>query len=618
MTAIEGGLGFEPNDFDMLMAKLRLQAQLEDQAGVEKTLRLMVAKFPENPDLQRMLIAFYLESGDLDGAEAFLRELADAPDAKPGAKIVVVQFLSQTRGTDAARAELNRLVEGGDNIIIYGVLLASMDYEEGKTDQAIADIEALLVDAEPGEETDKTKVVLARMLIGTGNPVGARARIEEVLANDPNHVEALKMQAAWLIEEDEPGKAIIALRNALASAPRDADIMSLMGQAHERAGARELAGERYAVAVEVSDSAPAESLRYAAFLVGDERIEAAVTVLQDALTRAPENIEVLRNLAVLRIRQQDWNRATRIVWSLRAMDTEESNAAANMIEAEVLSRQERTEETITFLKSLVDDGDSDITTLTALIQTQARDGQLEAATEVLEKRLADEPENPDLRFLRAGLYVLSNESDKAEAEYRKLLDEFPGNGRVLNTYYRQLVASGRDDEAGALLEETLEQDPDARTALLIKASRLERAKDFEGAIEIYEGLYARDSGNLVLANNLASLITTHRTDAEDLERAFAIASRLRETDVPPFQDTFGWIQYRRGDFDEALAYLEPAAKGLPDDPFVQYHLAMTYVALERVEEARAALTRTLELAGDASLPQFDSAREELAKLPEVQ
>ena len=618
LPAIEEGLEFEPDDFEMLMAKLRLQAQSQDQAGAEKTLRLMVAKFPENEDLQRMLIAFYLESGDLDGAETFLRELTDAPDAEPGAKMVVVQFLALARSKEAARAELDRLIEEGDDTIIYRVLLASMDYEEGKTAEAIADIETLMADAEPSEETNNSKVVLARMLIGTGNPVGARARIEEVLTDDPNHVEALKMQAAWLIEEDEPGKAIVALRNALEGAPRDADIMTLLGQAHERAGARELAGERYAVAVEVSDSAPTESLRYAAFLVGDERVEAAVTVLQEALSRAPENIELLRNLAALRIRQQDWNRATRVVWSLRAMDTDESNAAANRIEAEVLSRQERTEETIAFLKGLVDEGDSDIATLSALIMTQARDGQLEAATEVLEKRLADEPENPDLRFLRAGMYTLSNENDKAEAEYRKLLDEFPGSDRVLNTYYNQLVASGRDDEAGALIEEILAQDPDAWTALLIKASRLERAKDFEGAIEIYEGLYARNSGNLIFANNLASMITTHRTDAESLDRAFTIASRLRETPVPPFQDTFGWIEYRRGNYDDALAYLEPAAKGLPDDPFVQYHLAMTYVALERVEEARVALTNTLKLAGDASLPQFESAREELAKLPEVQ
>lgn len=618
METIEKGLEFEPKDFDMWMAKLRLQAQADDQIGVEETLRVLVANYPENPELRQMLITFYLETGDLDGAEGYLRELAELPDAEPGTKMVVVQFLTQNRGAEAARAELNRLIDENDDTLAYNVLLASMDFEEGQTDQAIAAIETLLVDAEPKADTQSARVVLARMLQGTGNPVGARARVEEILLDDPNHVEALKMQAVWLTQEDKPGDAIVALRNAMTSAPRDADIMTLLAQAHERAGARELAGERYAVAVEVSGSAPAESLRYANFLTTDERSEAAISVLQEALTRAPQNIDLQSNLALLYIREQDWNRATRIVWSLRAMNTEAANTVANRIETEVLSRQERTEDTIEFLEGLVEGGDTNTATLSALLQNQVRDGRLDAATELLEKRLADDPENPDLRFLRAGIYVLSDKGDKAEAEYRKLLEEFPGNDQVLNTLYGRLVASGRDVEAGALIEQTLAVNPDAQAALFIKASRLERDKDFEGAIEIYERLYGFDSNNLVLANNLASLITTHRTDVEGLERAFAIAGRLRGTDVPPFQDTYGWIEYRRGNHEEALTYLEPAAQGLPDDPFVQYHLAMTYIALERAEDARAALNRMLELETDAELPQFVSAREELAKLPPAQ
>jgi Tfp pilus assembly protein PilF len=261
--------------------------------------------------------------------------------------------------------------------------------------------------------------------------------------------------------------------------------MTLLAQAHERAGARELAGERYAVAVEVSESAPAESLRYANFLTEDERFEAATAVLQEAVARNPQNIDLQSNLALLYIREQDWNRATRIVWSLRAMGTEAANNVANRIETEVLSRQERTEDTIEFLEGLVEGGDTNTATLSALLQNQVRDGRLDAATELLDKRLAEDPENPDLRFLRAGLYTLSDESDKAEAEYRKLLDEFPGNERVLNTLYGRLTATGRDDEAGALIDQTLAKNPDAGAALYIKASRLERVKDFEGAIEIF-------------------------------------------------------------------------------------------------------------------------------------
>ncbi|MEP1929674.1 MAG: hypothetical protein ABJJ37_00145, partial [Roseibium sp.] len=286
MPAIDKGLEFEPDDFQLLMAKMRLQVQENNLAGVEETLIRLVAEFPENEELQRMLFAFYLENDNLDGAEEYLRELADAPDAEAGAKMVIVQFLSQYRGIEAARAELNRLIGTGEDNFAFRVMLASMDYEEGKKDQALAEIEALLVDAEPNEETRNTKVLLARMLIDTGNPVGARARVEEVLSVDAGHAEALKLQAVWLTEEDKPGEAIVALRTALASAPQDAEIMTLMGLAHERAGARELAGERYAVAVDVSGSAIPESLRYAAFLAVDERFDAAIAVLQKALERA--------------------------------------------------------------------------------------------------------------------------------------------------------------------------------------------------------------------------------------------------------------------------------------------------------------------------------------------
>ena len=119
---------------------------------------------------------------------------------------------------------------------------------------------------------------------------------------------------------------------------------------------------------------------------------------------------------------------------------------------------------------------------------------------------------------------------------------------------------------------------------------------------------------LSTATRLASLITTFREDAESLERGHAIARRLRGSPVPAFADTYGWIELRRGNIDEAIAHLEPAARGLPDDPLVQYHLGMAYAAAGRRDEAVATLTRALEIAGDSPLPQFAIARDRLAAL----
>jgi tetratricopeptide (TPR) repeat protein len=90
---------------------------------------------------------------------------------------------------------------------------------------------------------------------------------------------------------------------------------------------------------------------------------------------------------------------------------------------------------------------------------------------------------------------------------------------------------------------------------------------------------------------------------------------LRGSDFAPFQDTYGWIAHRRGEYQEALEHLEPAAAALADEPLVQFHLGMTYAALERTEEALVQLRRAVELAGpDDARPQFDTARAEISRL----
>ncbi|WP_282130219.1 hypothetical protein, partial [Roseobacter litoralis] len=68
--------------------------------------------------------------------------------------------------------------------------------------------------------------------------------------------------------------------------------------------------------------------------------------------------------------------------------------------------------------------------------------------------------------------------------------------------------------------------------LWASASYKERAGDIDGAIDIYESLYARDSSSVIVANNLASMLTTYRTDEASLDRAWAVARRFRDTEIP--------------------------------------------------------------------------------------
>jgi tetratricopeptide (TPR) repeat protein len=107
---------------------------------------------------------------------------------------------------------------------------------------------------------------------------------------------------------------------------------------------------------------------------------------------------------------------------------------------------------------------------------------------------------------------------------------------------------------------------------------------------------------MIVANNLASLLTDHRTDRASHERAYTLALGLRKSQVPQFKDTLGWIHYHRGEHKVALSYLEEAAAELPNVALVRYHAGMNYVALGEPAKASEHLKKALELASaDAAL-----------------
>lgn len=624
MAVLDEAIALNPNNFEWQMLKLRLLINAGDQAAVGAQLNTLYGLFPQDKRVRDLLIGWYMQQQDLDGAEAFLRRLADdaaastAPTAAKDAvkaRLNVVQFLRQTQDLAAAQAEIATLIAADPANVVYQATAAAMQFEAGQKDEAVAALTALVKAAPDDEDTRNAKVALARMLQATGNNTGAQALIEEVLVSDAAHVAALKMKAAWLTQADKPGDAIIALRTALDQDPRDADILTLMAEAHERDGARDLAGERYAAAVDVSGRAATESLRYANFLIKDNRLDSALSVLEDALQVAPRDPKLLAARANLLMRMQDWDNAKIAVDRLRALGTPATIKTANQLDASLLLKQDRVDDTIAFLDSLSKGADANASAVAAVVQAQIRAGKVEEAAAYLDELLAKSPQDPALRYLRAGVYMMADDPGQAETIYRTLMAEQPNNLRPFQALYRLMLAADRPDEAAALLESELARAPDSAVLNLMQAGALERAGDFEGAIAIYEAMYARDSNSLVVANNLASLLTSHRTDAASVDQAFRIALRLRGSNVPAFQDTYGWIAYRRGDFAEALTALEPAAKAMSQDPMVQMHLGLTQAALKQTDAARATLTAALQLAGDAaSQPQYAEAQTALTAL----
>ena len=621
LAAVDAALADEPDNRLLNDVRLSVLVQLEREDEVETHLLAMLERFPGDEELPALLLRYYLALNAPEDAVAFLRSEADAAEddsMREEALSALVQLTLQTQGTDAALAELDRiLAEGQGRTSIFGALRASIRFDEGATEEGIAELEDILAGELSVLEDGQVRVVLAQMLLSTGNEVGARAQIEQVVEADPEQAEALKMLAAWLIEEDEADRAISRLRTALDQNPDDAQALTLMAQAHGRNGNHTLAREFYALAVEASDAAPAETLRYVRILIDEsEAYLSAEGLLIDALRLQPGHPELMATLGQLYIRMEDWPRAQQVEATLRETGDESLVRIASGLEAERLAAQGRADEAIAFLEEFASDtGLSDTRAQVAVVRARLASGDTEGAYEFAQQLVATAPDEIAYRFTLAAMQSAVGDLAAAEQSFRALTQDVPEAEQAWIGLIRLLAAQGRDDEAEAVLNDALEALPNALDLLWAQASFRENNGDYEGAIALYELMYERAPGAEVVANNLASLLSTYRDDEDSLDRAWAVARRLRGSDLAPFQDTYGWLAYRRGDYDEAVEHLEPAAAGLPNDPLVQYHLGMTYAALGQLEEALAQLNLALQVAGpEETRTQFETARSEIVRI----
>ena len=617
---LKQALEVEPNNRDLHNTKLNLLVQAADAPSIRAQIEEMISRYPDDTTLVRTLLRFLISQGNNEAAEAFLRDrLAQTTSEEEAGSLrnALVQFLMVNEGSEAALAEVEAQLENTQGDLTLQMMQATIRFSQGEREAAIAQMSELIEAGEgPASRLNDAKVVLAGMLVDESNPVGARRLIGEVLESDPTHGAALRLEAGWLIEDDRADEAIALLRRALDEAPEDAAAMTLMARAHSRNGNHELARDFLALAFEASNAAPAETVRYAANLLADERYLPAEEAVITALRLQPGNMQLLEQLGRIYVAMDDWGRAEGVEGAARRAGTDAGNSLAASLRVARLTASGQTSDAIEFLDELAQNSTSatGVAAQLAVVGTLLGDGDAAGAEGYLEEALAERPESIALQMAKGATERASGNIEAAIATYRAITEQRPDFERAWIELIRATSAAGDTEAARAALDRALAELPEGANLLWAQASFLEQSGDPDGAIAIYERLYEELPNAPVVANNLASMISTYRTDEESLERAYAVARRLRGTEVPPMMDTYGWIALRRGNVEEARPYLEGAAEALAGDALVQFHYGMLLSAAGEREAAIAQLTRAIDLAGDDSREQFETARAEVEKL----
>jgi len=601
LTMLDDVIAKHPKELTVQLMKLRILESAGREDEVPDQLRSMMAAFPEVTEIKSTLAQWYAQRGEFKKAEDLLRDIAQASPDNTDLSLNVVQFILSTRGEEAARAELNKLIETSVDIWPFQAALAALDYSAGRVEDAKKLLRGVIDEEKTSPSANAARVQLARIEIAQGDLDTGALLVDEVLELDETNVPALALRAALEINERRYDDAALTARQALAENPRAVNLLLLAARAYELNGNTSLASEQLGLATRVADYNPQVALRYVRFLRANNQVDDAETVLDETARRAPRNLEVLRQLAEVRLQLEDWSGADAIAAKLRQFQgTEET---ATRIRAASLTGQKRFGESISLLEGLASgDATRDNGAVSQLVDTWIRAEDLDSAREFLARILDENPKNHEALLLRARVELVAGDEEGAVKTLEHVVELYPDHPAAHIALAQ--IAMRESNEAGLeMVDRGMKMTNNRPDLRLMRATIYEREGRVDDAIAEYEILYDQLPESMVVANNLASLISEHYSeDVKKLARARDIARRLRSSEIPHMQDTYGWTLYLNGEFEAALKSLKPAAEALPDNALVLYHLGMTYASLDETELALDYLGRVAEMTKEENFP----------------
>jgi cellulose synthase operon protein C len=585
------------DDPQVALLKVQALARKGDLPGAEGVLRTAVAKNPHHPALRNQLVQLYVAEKHFDQAEGELRAVAEENKTDSKAQLNLVRFLVSYKGAEAGRDHLDNLIKAGGDVFDYQIMLADLDVAQAKTSQAIELLQSLAKTGSTPERKLAAQAKLGGIYVASANFTAAQPIIAEMLQKDARNTDALRLRAAIRIEQGQFDSAIADLREALNDQPKSPQLLMLMALAYERSGKNELAERQYADALKSPNADANVVLRYVAFLQRRGDNTHAEDVLTDIVSRNPRNVQLLTALAQVRLARQNWTGALATADAIASIG--EDRGVADQIRAAALAGQNKIDQSISALEAAHKAAPEATQPIVSLVSRYVQTGKTDKAETLLRDMLSKYPTSSQLLILMGQTKLAQNKPDEAMQNYKAAIAEQPKDPAAYSYLSNLYTRQKNYDAALEAIKSGLREQPNNFDLRLAAAGVEFLRGDPEAAIAQYEAILKDQPKSLVAINNLVSLLLDYRSDKESLDRALALSQELKDSSVPAFQDTWGWAEYKRGNFQTAMSILEAAENKLPNAA-VRYHLAMSYMATGRSDKASEQLKAAADLEPDGT------------------
>lgn len=201
-------------------------------------------------------------------------------------------------------------------------------------------------------------------------------------------------------------------------------------------------------------------------------------------------------------------------------------------------------------------------------------GDSESAIEELKTANILDAGNPEVLFNLGIVHSKQGLHKTAIQYYQKILDLPSSYIEVLQV--RKLLAyshilTGSYSEAVSIILSLVKHAPSDTAALSMAGYALEKAGKIDEAIKMHEGVLVQDPENVNAANSLAFLFAVKGLN---LDRALSLAKKAHDSnpESAAYNDTLGYVYFRRDQKDPAKRHLKKAFELDPANEEIRSHL----------------------------------------------
>ncbi|NNE99027.1 MAG: tetratricopeptide repeat protein, partial [Pyrinomonadaceae bacterium] len=483
-----------------------------------------------------------------------------------------------------AEKVLKDIFSRDENYIEGHILKASIWSAQGRSD---SDVLAIL-DYAIGLDKARTESYLAkaRFFMKLNRPAEAEEAIKKSISVNEKRALGYLEYARFLTFADRPDEAEDQFKKSAEAEPENLEVRESIASFYLTRRELEKAEQAYKDIIKVQENSPQSRMQLANFYGLITREDDALKVYEEILSDHSDYARARYKLAEIYLGRKDLDRVKAEVEKLLSIN--DTDAEALMLSARVKLQENKADQAIQDLEEVLKKQPTLQTALFYMTQARLELGQTDQARAFIGDLERFHPKYHRIGLLKIQAAFIGNEPESALQESNKLIRRvskaFAGDAynqqeleelRVRGITARGLanLQLGKIDDAEEDLLEVARLSPNSASAKINLARLFSAKRDFDAALEHYEGALSIDPKNFDALTGAVTVLSTQK------------------------------------EFESAKTKIDKAIAGLGEDkatlPALHYLKSDVYIAERKLDAAEAELKKSIEL-DEEYLPAYSA------------